>query len=53
MNQEGITALLYLEHEHLSHAFNDKIVQSISLISQQAATAIDNATLYEDMEKKN
>lgn len=52
MNQEGITALLYLEHEHLSHAFNDKIVQSISLISQQAATAIDNATLYEDMEKR-
>ena len=27
-------------------------MQSISLISQQAATAIDNATLYEDMEKR-
>jgi len=51
-NQEGVTALLYLEHEHLSHAFNEKIVQSISLIAQQAATAMDNAALYEDMEKR-
>lgn len=52
INKEGVIAILYLEHSHLSHAFNNKIVQSISLISQQAATSMDNAILYEHMERR-
>jgi signal transduction histidine kinase len=49
---EGITTILYLEHKYLTHAFNDKIVKSVKLISQQALISIENALLYEDMEKR-
>jgi predicted ATPase/signal transduction histidine kinase/DNA-binding response OmpR family regulator len=49
---EGITTILYLEHEYLTHAFNDKILKSVKLISQQALISIENALLYEDMENR-
>ena len=48
--QSGIIAILYLENDLTTHAFNSAKMQAVSLIAQQAATAIENAALYEQME---
>jgi len=52
VTQEKVTSILYLEHKYLTHAFSEKIVKAIQLISQQALTSLDNAFLYEEMENR-
>jgi len=50
--QSGIIAILYLENDLTTHAFNSAKMQAVSLIAQQAAIAIENAALYEQMESR-
>jgi len=52
IGRSGLIAILYLENRLTTHAFNADKLEAVSLISQQAATSIENAELYENMESR-
>jgi predicted ATPase/signal transduction histidine kinase/CheY-like chemotaxis protein len=51
-SQDKTTHVLYLEHKRLTQAFNQKNIETIALLGQQAMITIENAALYKDMEKR-
>lgn len=52
VGQSGVIAILYLENDLTTQAFSSAKLQAVTLIAQQAAVAIDNAVLYEQMESR-
>ena len=49
MRQGGTLGLLYLENELAAGAFTAKRLAVLELLTSQAATALENALLYEDL----
>jgi len=52
LNQGRLNAIVYLENNLTTNAFNPNRVQIIQLLSSQAAIAIDNARFYNNLEQK-
>ncbi|MEZ5509850.1 MAG: response regulator [Gammaproteobacteria bacterium] len=50
--QSGVIGILYLENNLTTQAFNNARLQAVNLLAQQAAVAIENAVLYEQMESR-
>ncbi|MEC1157637.1 ATP-binding sensor histidine kinase [Cytobacillus horneckiae] len=46
-----MTGILYLENNKASYAFTEEKIQLLTFLSTQAAISIENAYLYEQMEK--
>jgi len=52
INKGNLQGILYLENNLLENAFNSENVKFLNLLSSQIAVSIDNAMLYENLEKK-
>lgn len=52
INKGTLQGILYLENSLLENAFNSKNIKFLNLLSSQIAVSIDNAMLYENLEKK-
>ncbi|WP_144462309.1 AAA family ATPase [Siminovitchia fortis] len=52
LHQGKLTGIIYLEHNSLISAFSPERIEILNLISSQAAISIENAQLYENLEKK-
>lgn len=52
MNHNRMVGVLYLENNLMKGAFTKQHVQILKILSTQAAISIENAMLYEEMEKK-
>jgi predicted ATPase/signal transduction histidine kinase len=48
----GVTAVLYLDNALTKGAFTEERVEFLTLLSGQAAVSIENALLYESLERK-
>ena len=46
-----LQGILYLENNLVEHAFHEENVEFLNLLSSQIAVSIDNAMLYENLEK--
>ncbi len=51
-HQGRLVGLLYVENTRLAAAFTDDRVELLRILSAQAATALENATLYATLEQK-
>jgi predicted ATPase/serine phosphatase RsbU (regulator of sigma subunit) len=52
LRQGALVGLLYLENSLTDHAFNAERVELLEVLAAQAAISIENATLYDDMERR-
>lgn len=52
LSQGKLVALVYMEHQRLENAFTTRHLQSLELLSSQAAVSLVNARLYESLENK-
>ncbi|MBU1170140.1 MAG: AAA family ATPase [Proteobacteria bacterium] len=52
LNQGRLSAIIYFENTLTANAFKPDHVELLGLLSAQAAVAIDNARLYENLEEK-
>ena len=52
LNKGNLQGILYLENNLLENAFNSENVKFLNLLSSQIAVSIDNAMLYDNLEKK-
>ena len=52
LNQGKLNAIVYLENNLTTNAFNVNRVKIVQLLSSQAAIAIDNARFYNNLEQK-
>ncbi|MEC5423105.1 trifunctional serine/threonine-protein kinase/ATP-binding protein/sensor histidine kinase [Virgibacillus sp. C22-A2] len=52
MYQQGLTGILYLENSQATHVFTKERIALLTLLASQAAIAIENAYLYENLEAK-
>lgn len=52
VHQGKIKGVLYFENNLTNRAFNEARIQLLSLLSGQIATSLENALLYENLEKK-
>ncbi len=52
INKGTLQGILYLENNLLENAFNNENIKVLNLLSSQIAVSIDNAMLYENLEKK-
>ncbi|MCB1156674.1 MAG: AAA family ATPase, partial [Leptospiraceae bacterium] len=52
LSQKRFLGILYLENNKISAAFTPKRLEVLRIISSQAAISIENAFLYENLEKK-
>jgi len=53
VNQGKLIGILYLENNLISGAFTSERVEVLQLLSSQAAIALENARLYNDLEEYN
>jgi len=51
IKQSRLIGLLYLENSQVSHAFTADRVALLDLLASQAAISLENALLYEDLER--
>lgn len=51
VKQSRLIGVLYLENSHLSHAFTADRVAVLDLLASQAAISLENALLYEDLQR--
>ena len=51
VKQSRLIGLLYLENSHVSHAFTADRVAVLDLLASQAAISLENALLYEDLQR--
>jgi predicted ATPase/signal transduction histidine kinase/CheY-like chemotaxis protein len=47
-----ISGVIYLEHKHVADAFPRERIFLVSLLAAQAATAVENATLYAEVKRQ-
>lgn len=52
LNKGEMVGMLYLENNRTSHAFTKQRVEVLQLLSSQIAISIENANLYESLERK-
>ncbi|MBD2462694.1 GAF domain-containing protein [Oscillatoria sp. FACHB-1407] len=52
INQNKLTGIIYLENTFVTDAFTDSHLEIVQLLSAQAAIAIDNARLYNELEAR-
>lgn len=52
IHQGRLIGVMYLEHSQVADAFPLQRVELVRLLAAQAATAVENATLYHEVEKK-
>ena len=52
LRQGALVGLLYLENSLTDYAFNAERVALLEVLAAQAAISIENATLYDDMERR-
>ncbi|MDY6805964.1 MAG: AAA family ATPase [Cyanobacteriota bacterium] len=50
VNQGQVSGILYLENNLATGAFTEERIQTLQVLSSQAAIAIDNARLYDELE---
>ena len=53
VHQGRLSGVVYLEHPRAAHAFPDVRVETAALLASQAATAVENATLYAELSASN
>lgn len=53
INQQRLVAVVYLENNVTSHAFNDERLRLVRILLSQAALSIHNARLYSTLEESN
>jgi predicted ATPase/GAF domain-containing protein len=53
LNQGKLTGMVYLENNLTTDAFNPGRVEMVNILSSQAAIAIENAKLYDEMTQLN
>ncbi|WHY86536.1 AAA family ATPase [Neobacillus novalis] len=51
-HQNQLIAILYLENNLISHAFTEEHIQTLTMLSSQAAISIENARIYATLEDK-
>ncbi len=51
VKQSRLIGLLYLENSHVSHVFTAERVAVLDLLASQAAISLENALLYEDLQR--
>ncbi|BAE50270.1 Predicted ATPase [Paramagnetospirillum magneticum AMB-1] len=51
VKQSRLIGLLYLENSHVSHVFTADRVAVLDLLASQAAISLENALLYEDLQR--
>ncbi|MFC0213659.1 diguanylate cyclase [Paenibacillus chartarius] len=51
MNQNKVTAIIYLENNLVSGAFTKERLQTIDLLSREMVYSLENASLYSDLER--
>ncbi|WP_438024152.1 AAA family ATPase [Sorangium sp. So ce233] len=52
VHQGRLSGVMYLEHPRAANAFPEERVELIRLLAAQAATAVENATLYAEVQRK-
>ncbi len=52
LNKGVLKGILYLENNQTTGAFSQDLVQTLQMMSSQIAVSIENALLYENLEKK-
>lgn len=52
VHQQKVTGVLYLENNQMPYAFTKNRVVLLTLLASQAATSIENAHFYEELESK-
>lgn len=52
MNQNQMLAILYLENNLFERVFTEERIETIQMLSSQAAVSIQNSILYQSMEEK-
>lgn len=52
INQGRLSGILYLENNHVTHAFTDERLALLEMLSTQMALSLDNAQLYANLENK-
>jgi len=50
--QNRLVGVIYLEHDLAEDVFTEDQIQTLKILSSQAAISIENARLYENLEKK-
>ena len=51
-HQNQLIGILYLENNLISHAFTEEHIQTLTMLSSQAAISIENARIYATLEEK-
>jgi GAF domain-containing protein len=51
-NQARLVGILYLEHTEVSGVFTPARIQVLQMLSSQAAIALENAQLYDEMKQE-
>jgi len=52
IHKNNLVAVLYLENNLSTHVFTQERVETVSILSSQIAVSIENALLYDNLEKK-
>ena len=52
INKNELVAILYLENNLSTHVFTEERIETVSILSSQIAVSIENAMLYDNLEKK-
>ncbi|WP_438029841.1 AAA family ATPase [Sorangium sp. So ce233] len=52
VHQGRLSGVMYLEHAHADDAFPQARIELCALLASQAATAVENATLYAEVQRK-
>ncbi|MGK3994350.1 AAA family ATPase [Sorangium sp. So ce1024] len=52
VHQGRLSGVMYLEHAHAIDAFPQARIELCALLASQAATAVENATLYAEVQRK-
>jgi signal transduction histidine kinase/CheY-like chemotaxis protein len=53
LHRGRLSGVLYLEHSRAADAFPESRIETVSLLASQAATAVENATLYTELQASN